>query len=150
MDLNFTVHAVRGGEIGPLRFCDLVTRRVIVSVHMRNNTPSCDRQLASLAAAAADFERAGYDLIALSRDSAAAHKKYAAAKGIGFTLVSDPRDAFARAARSMVEKSMYGRTFEGPARAAFVIERDGRVLAVLEKVDSRQHAHQLLALIKSL
>jgi peroxiredoxin len=45
---------------------------------------------------------------------------------------------------------MYGRTFTGPARAAFVLDRDGTVLAVLEKIDPARHAAQLKELIKAL
>jgi peroxiredoxin Q/BCP len=45
---------------------------------------------------------------------------------------------------------MYGRTFTGPARAAFVLDRDGTVLAVAEKVDTADHAAQLKELLKTL
>lgn len=45
---------------------------------------------------------------------------------------------------------MYGKTYEGPARAAFVIDRDGTVLAVAEKVDTKDHAAQLLVLLDEL
>jgi peroxiredoxin Q/BCP len=64
--------------------------------------------------------------------------------------VSDPEDQFARATGSLVEKSMYGKKYTGPARAAYVLERDGTVLAVVEKVDTADHAAQLLAVIKKL
>ena len=43
----------------------------------------------------------------------------------------------------MIEKSMYGRSFTGPARAAYVLDRDGTVLAVVPKVDTADHAAQL-------
>ena len=45
---------------------------------------------------------------------------------------------------------MYGRKFRGPARAAYVIDRDGTVLAVVEKVDTAAHAGQLQAVIAAL
>lgn len=129
---------------------DLLTRRTVVSVYMKNNTPSCDRQNDSLVAHAAEFDRAGYNLIALSRDTCGSHQRYAAAKKIPYVLASDPDDRFARAAGSLVEKSMYGRKFVGPSRSAFVLDRDGTVLAVVEKIDPSNHAAQLLALIKTL
>jgi peroxiredoxin Q/BCP len=117
---------------------------------MKNNTPSCDRQNDTLIAHAADFERAGYDLVALSRDTAGSHQRYAQRKGIRYTLASDPIDAFAKATDSLVEKKMYGRTFVGPARAAYILESDGTVLAVAEKVDTSDHATQLKELVKNL
>jgi thioredoxin-dependent peroxiredoxin len=150
LSLDFSVKVWSGGEAREVRFGDLLTRRTIVSVYMKNNTPSCDRQNESLVAHAAQFAAAGYDLIALSRDTCGSHGRYAAAKSIPYRLVSDPKDEFAQAADSVVSKSMYGRSYLGPARAAFVLDPDGTVLAVAEKVDTADHAGQLLALIAGL
>ena len=150
LNLDFRVKAIQGGMAKEVRFGDLLSRRTIVSVYMKNHTPSCDRQAASLAAHAAEFADAGYDIIALSRDSGGSHGRYAAAKRIPFVLVSDPADRFAQAASSLVPKMMYGRSFVGPARAAFVLDREGLVLAVIEKVDTADHAAQLREVIKSL
>ena len=150
LNTRFQLKVFRNGAASAVTFRDLLTRRTIVSVYMRNNTPGCDRQNDSLAAHAAEFDRAGYNLIALSRDTCGSHAKYAAKKKITYTLASDPDDCFAQAAEAMVEKSMYGRKFTGPARAAFVLERDGTVLAIAEKVDTADHAAQLRALLAGL
>lgn len=147
---SFKLKIVQNGAEAEVAFADLLTRPTIVSVYMRNNTGSCDRQIDSLVAHAAEFDRLGYNLVAVSRDTCGSHLKYAAKKGISYTLASDPEDQFARAADAIVEKSMYGKTYEGPARAAFVIARDGKVLGVIEKVDPKEHAAQLLALLKTL
>jgi peroxiredoxin Q/BCP len=150
LDLGFAVGVVRGGVVAEVSFASLLTRRTVVSVYIRNNTPSCDRQNDALNTVAHELDHSGYDLIAISRDTCRSHERYALAKGIGYVLVSDPEDRFAQAARSLVEKSMYGRAFVGPARAAFVLERDGTVLAVAEKVDPAGHAAQLKDLINRL
>ncbi len=150
IDTQFQLKVFRDGEATTTGFADLLTRRTIVSVYMRNNTPGCDRQNDSLAAHAAEFSRAGYNLIAVSRDTCGSHAKYAAKKKISYTLASDPEDLFAQAADSVVEKSMYGRKFRGPARAAYVLDRDGTVLAVVEKVDTADHAAQLRKVLAAL
>jgi len=150
LDLGFRLKRVRDGVAKEVEFAELLQRRTIVSVYMKNNTPSCDRQNDSLGEHVAALNAAGYDVIALSRDSCGSHLRYAAAKTIHYTLVSDPTDAFARAANSLVQKAMYGRTFIGPARAAFVLDREGRVLAVVEKVDPAAHGEQLKKLVKDL
>ncbi len=147
---KFKLTIVQDGAVREVVFADLLTRRTIVSVYMKNNTGSCDKQNDSLAAHAAEFDRAGYNLVALSRDTSGSHLKYAAKKKISYVLASDPGDLFAQAADSMVEKSMYGKTYQGPARAAFVLDQDGTVLAVAEKVDTADHAAQLRALIAGL
>lgn len=150
LNTNFKLKVVRGGGVDEIAFADLLTRRTIVSVYMKNNTGSCDKQTDSLAAHAAEFTAAGYNVVAISRDTSGSHVRYAAKKNISFPLVSDPGDLFAKAADSIVEKSMYGRTFFGPARAAYVLAPDGTVLAVAEKVDTANHAAQVRALLAGL
>lgn len=150
LDLGFTLKVAEGGEERSVVFADLLTRPTVVSVYMRNNTPGCDRQVDSLVSHAAEIDLLGYNLVALSRDTCGSHRKYAVKKSIPFVLVSDPDDAFARAADAIVEKSMYGRTYEGPARSAFVLSADGRVLALVPKVDTKDHAAQLLAVLTRL
>lgn len=150
IDTSFSVKVVQGGATRTVVFSELLTRRTIVSVYMKNKTPSCDRQNDELVTHAADFHAAGYNLVALSRDTCGSHTRYAAAKAITYTLVSDPEDHFARATDSLVHKSMYGRSFLGPARAAYVLDPDSTVLAVVEKILSAQHAAQLHAVLTSL
>ncbi len=147
---NFKLKVVQDGAQKEIAFADLLTRRTIVSVYMKNNTGSCDKQNDSLATHAAEFDKAGYNLVAVSRDTCGSHLKYAAKKKIAYILASDPDDLFAKAADAIVEKSMYGKTYLGPARAAYVLDRDGTVLAVAEKVDTADHAAQLKELIKPL
>ncbi len=149
-DLDFKLDVVRDGTVENVRFRDLFKRPTIVSVYMKNKTPSCDRQNDSLVAHAAALAKAGYDLVALSRDTCGSHQKYAVAKKITYVLASDPEDRFAKALDAVVEKSMYGKKYLGPARAAFVFDRKGKVLAVVEKVDTADHAAQLLAVLKTL
>jgi thioredoxin-dependent peroxiredoxin len=148
IDVSFRLKVVRDGVAKEVEFGELLTRPTIVSVYMKNNTPTCDRQTASLAAHATEFDRAGFNLVAVSRNTCGSHARYAQTKQISFTLASDPDDHFARAADSLVTKSMYGRSFVGPARAAYVIDRDGTILAVAPKVDASDHAAQLRQLIK--
>lgn len=147
---NFKLKIVRDGAQSEVVFKDLLTKPTIVSVYMKNNTGSCDKQNDSLAEHAAEFAKLGYNLVAVSRDTCGSHLKYAEKKKIAYTLASDPDDLFAKATDSVVEKSMYGKTFQGPARAAYVIGKDGTVLAVVEKVDTKDHAAQLKAVLASL
>jgi peroxiredoxin Q/BCP len=117
---------------------------------MKNNTSSCDRQTLSLAENSEWFDKNGFNLVAISKDGCRSHKNYADKQGINYILASDPDYKFAQATDSIVEKKMYGKTFTGPSRSAFVIDTDGTILATVEKVDSKAHAEELKALIESL
>ncbi len=147
---NFRLKIVENDEEREVVFKELLTRPTIVSVYMRNNTPGCDRQNDSLVEHAKEFDRMGYNLVALSRDTCGSHRKYAAKKGVSYVLASDPDDLFAQATDSVIEKSMYGRKFTGPSRSAYVIDTDGKVLAIAEKVDTKAHAEQLKTLLSDL
>lgn len=150
VDTSIELKAVRGDAEVATTLGGLLTRPTVVSIYMRNNTGSCDKQNAGLIAATAEVERLGYAIMAVSRDSCGAHRKYAAKKGIGYTLVSDPDDVFARAVDAIVTKSMYGKTYDGPARSAYVLAPDGRVLAVIEKVEAGTHGEQVIEVLKGL
>lgn len=147
---DFKLTVVRGGVAREVGFAELLTQRTVVSVYMKNNTPSCDRQNAGLAEVAPELARAGFALVGLSRDTAGAQVRYAAKHKVAYVLASDPEDRFSKAAGAMVEKSMYGRSFVGPARAVYVLDGDGTVLAVAPKVDTADHAAQVRALVAGL
>jgi peroxiredoxin Q/BCP len=146
IDARFPLKVVEHGELREAELAALLTRPTIVSVFMKLKTPSCDRQVEAVRTHAAELAAAGCQVIALSRDSARAHQRYARAHAVGFIFASDPEDRFARATDSLVEKAMYGRTFLGPARAAYLLGLDGTVLALEPKVDTADHGAQLRAL----
>ncbi len=148
--LNLRLNVLQDDVEKQVALSELLTRPTIFSVYMRNNTGGCDKQNDSLVKHAAALAKAGYNLVAVSRDTISSHRKYAAKKGIAYVLASDPDDGFARATDSLVEKSMYGKKFTGPARAAYVVDRDGTVLAVVPKVDTADHGAQLKAVLAGL
>ncbi|MEX1062901.1 MAG: redoxin domain-containing protein [Balneolaceae bacterium] len=150
IDTDFSLDIVKNGEEKTETFSELLRRPAIVSVYMRNNTSGCDNQNRSLAAHADWFDKKGYNLIALSKDSCGSHKNYADKLGINYILASDPEFRFAKAAGSVIEKKMYGKTFNAPSRSAFVIDTDGTVLGVIEKINTKAHAEELKELINHL
>lgn len=151
VDLSFRVRAwglAAGSREEP--FAGLLVRQTLVSVYMKGGTPGCDRQVEALRDVAAELDGAGFGVIAVSRDGAAAQERQGGRKRLPFTLVSDPDDLFARATDSLVEKKMYGRNFTGPLRATYVFDPAGRVLALVPKVDTADHGAQVRALIGEL
>lgn len=150
IDTHFNLDIVRNGEEETVAFSDLLDRPAIISVYMRNNTSGCDKQNRSLADHANWFDEKGYNLIALSKDTCGSHKNYAEKIGINYILASDPDFNFAKATDSVVEKKMYGKTFNAPSRSAFVIDTDGTVLATIKKINTKAHAQELKELIESL
>jgi len=150
LDTSFELKVVRNGNEETVSFSDLLDKPTIVSVYMKNNTPGCDRQNDSLAEHAAAFNEKGYNIVAISKDGCKSHQKYAEKKNISYVLASDPDHLFSKAADAMVEKKMYGKVYEGPARAAYILGTDGTVKAVIEKINTKDHATELFDLIDSI
>lgn len=150
MDTNFTLSIVQNGEEKEVKFSDLLNRKTIVSVYMKNNTSSCDKQTASLAEHADWFDKNGINVVAISKDTCGSHKKYADKQGINYTLASDPEYKFSTATDSIVEKKMYGKTYNAPSRSAFVIDKDGTILTSIEKINTKDHAGELKELVEKL
>lgn len=150
IDTDFTIDILKDGEEKTVTFGELLDRPTIVSVYMRNNTSGCDKQNKSLAEAADWFDEQGYNLIAISKDSCGSHKNYAEKLGINYVLASDPEYKFGEATDSVVEKQMFGNKYEAPTRSAYVIDTDGTVKAIIEKVNTKDHASELKEVIKNL
>lgn len=150
IDISFTLSVVTDGVEKEVPFSELLTRKTIVSVYMKNNTSGCDKQNESLAEHAGWFDQKGFNIIAMSKDTCGSHKKYADKLGITYTLASDPDYKFSKSADSIVEKKMYGKTFEAPSRSAYVIDTDGTVLATIKKIDTKAHAGELKELVQSI
>lgn len=146
VELDFRVRAVVNGEKWEGLMSALISKPTIVSVYMRNNTSSCDKQTQQMGEVAAELEKLGIELIGVSKDTPGSHLKYTSKLELDFPLVSDPEHQFAKATKSLVEKKMYGKTFFGPTRSAYLLDKQGVVRGIVEKVDSANHAAQLLAL----
>lgn len=147
LHLGFEIKAAIKGEKWQGQFGGLVKGPTLISVYMKNNTGSCDRQMHSLAEGSSRIRKLGYQILGISKDTVGSHVRYAEKQGIDFPLVSDPEYHFAKATGSLVEKKMYGKTFLGPSRSAYVIDERGLVLGFAEKVDAANHLDQVLELI---
>jgi len=142
LDLDFEVGLVRDGSKIKTILSESLDGPTVVSVYMRNNTGSCDKQMLSLTEAYPALKKHGVSLLGVSKDTAGSHLKYADRHGIQFPLISDPEHRFAKAVDSLIEKKMYGRIFWGPQRAAYLIDKQGILRGVCEKVDPSQHGRQ--------
>lgn len=149
IDTNFELDIVRDGQRQTVSFSELLDRPTIVSVYMRNNTSGCDKQNKSLVEHAPAIDKEGYNIIAISKDTCGSHKNYAKKHNINYILASDPEYRFAHAVDSVVEKKMFGNTYNAPTRSAYVIDTDGTVLDIIEKVDTKNHGEELMELIRS-
>jgi len=150
LKLEFDVSVAERESKRRVILSDLIVRPTVISVYMRNNTGSCDKQMISLARKWDKIRSIGFEVLGLSKDSVGSHIKYQAKHSIGFSLVSDPEQQFAKAAGSLVEKKMYGKAFWGPTRSAYVLDESATLLEICEKVNPDSHGEQILELLKAI
>ena len=150
LELGFEVEVAEGGSKRTVILSDLLVRPTVISVYMRNNTGSCDKQMISLAREWDKIRSMGFGVLGLSKDSVGSHMKYLAKHSIGFPLVSDPEHLFAKATGSLVEKKMYGKTFWGPTRSVYVLDERATLLEICEKVNPDTHGEQIWSLLKAI
>lgn len=86
----------------------------------------------------------------MSPDSPAKHRKFKAKHELPFTLVADTDHGVAEAYGVWVEKNMMGRKYMGVARTTFVIDPDGRIAHVFEKVNPLGHANHVAEVVEGL
>lgn len=149
--LDFKVEALDAGKVIEKPFKDfLMGKPTVVSVYMRNNTSACDKQTKEIEKNQQVIAKQGFRIVTVSRDPITSHTKYAQKHGYDFTLIADPEDQFSKAMDAIVEKSMYGKKYFGPARAAYLFNSKGKLLVVIPKVEAATHGAQILEAIRSL
>ena len=125
-------------------------QRIVLYFYPKADTPGCTTQACSVRDHAADYAAHGAVVVGVSPDSVkdvkAFHEKFA----MDFTLLADADHAVAERYGVWGEKSMYGRTYMGNARATFVIAPDGVIAHVFPKVSPKTHDEVVLKALEEM
>ena len=128
---------------------DYAGKGLIIYFYPKDNTPGCTAEACSLSNGYSLLKKAGYKLLGVSKDSAASHEKFAAKYNLPFPLIADVDHVLQDTFGVWREKKMAGRTYMGTVRTTFVINADGIVTHIIEKVNTKDHAAQILEIINS-
>jgi len=125
---------------------DLKGSKTIVYFYPKDDTSGCTVEACEFRDSMPRFE--GAKVIGVSPDSAISHTKFIKKFDLNFTLLADTDKHLADACGVWVEKSMYGKTYMGVARTTFLLDENGIVVKVWEKVKPQGHAAEVLAALK--
>lgn len=144
---DFTLPRDGGGTVSLAAFRG---KAVVLFFYPKDDTSGCTAESIAFTALSGDFEAAGAVIIGLSPDSVKSHDKFAKKHSLSVILASDEEKATLSAYGVWVEKSMYGRKYMGVERTTVLIDKDGNLARVWEKVKVPGHAEEVLDAVKSL
>jgi peroxiredoxin Q/BCP len=127
-----------------IHLSDYRGKKVILYFYPKDDTPGCTAQACNLRDHQADLQRAGYQVIGVSTDDEKSHQKFIHKYQLNFPLIADTDQKIVELYGVWQEKSMYGRKYMGTVRTTFVIDEDGKIADIIEKVDTKEHAGQIL------
>jgi peroxiredoxin Q/BCP len=131
-----------GNEV---KLSDYKGKKVILYFYPKDNTPGCTTQACNLRDNYEALLSQGYVVLGVSVDDEKSHLKFIKKFDLPFPLLADTDHVIVEAYHVWVEKSMYGRTYMGTARTTFVIDENGVIAEIIQKVDTKNHSDQILS-----
>ena len=137
--------ALKGKDGAEIKLSDFYGKKVVLYFYPKDNTPGCTRQACAFAAAYNGFKEKDVAVIGISRDSTASHTRFAEKYNLPFILLSDSELVAIKAYGVWQEKKLYGKTSFGVVRTTFIIDEEGKIERVMEKVKPDTNAAEILA-----
>jgi thioredoxin-dependent peroxiredoxin len=133
-----------------LKLFDFKGKPLVVYFYPRDNTPGCTRQGQEFRDLYPEFQKAGCEIVGVSRDSLASHEKFAAKQEFPFPLLADVEEKLCREFDVIKEKNMYGKKVMGIERSTFLFGTDGKLVREWRKVRVPGHVDQVLEAVREL
>ena len=129
----------------PVRLSDFLGRRLVLYFYPKDNTSACTSQAIAMNERLEDIRALGAEVVGISRDTVRSHAKFAAALGLNFPILADPEYQALNAYGVFREKKMYGKPVMGVVRSVFIIDGNGTIERVFEKVNAVKSADDVVA-----
>lgn len=127
-----------------VKLSDFAGRKLVLYFYPKDSTPGCTAEACDLRDNYQRFLSLGYEVLGVSKDSAASHQKFIAKYELPFHLISDPDCTILKAYEAWGVKKMYGKETVGTIRTTYVIDADGVIVDAIAKVNTNNHSAQLL------
>ncbi|MCH8317033.1 MAG: thioredoxin-dependent thiol peroxidase [Bacteroidetes bacterium] len=132
----------QNGDI--IRLSDYRGKKIILYFYPKDNTPGCTTQACNLSDNIDSLNQHGYEVIGVSADNEKSHKKFIDKYNLPFPLIADTDKKIIGLYDVWQEKSMYGRKYWGTVRTTFIIDKDGKIEKIIDKVKTNYHAGQIV------
>lgn len=127
---------------------DFKGKNVILYFYPKDDTPGCTAEACDFRDNYQVMLNKGFDVIGVSTDDEKSHKKFETKYNLPFTLIADADKNIVEAYGVWVEKNMYGKKYMGTARTTFIINADGTIGEIIDKVDTKNSSQQVIDLLR--
>lgn len=127
-----------------VKLSDFAGKKLVLYFYPKDSTPGCTAEACDLRDNYERFFALGYQVLGISRDSAASHRRFIEKYSLPFHLIADTDLSILKAYEAWGEKKMYGKTTEGTLRTTYVIDEKGIIIDAIAKVDTKNHTAQIL------
>jgi peroxiredoxin Q/BCP len=138
---DFTVNDQDGN---PVKLSSMRGQKVVLYFYPKDMTPGCTAEACNLRDNYRSMLKRGFEILGVSTDTEKSHQKFIQKEKLPFRLLADTDKGLHHAYGTWVEKSMYGRKYMGTSRITFVIDEKGVIEDIIQKVDTKNHALQIL------
>ena len=128
----------------PVKLSDFKGRKVVLYFYPKDDTPGCTKEACSFRDADDIYRQKGIKVFGVSTDDEKSHQKFISKFQLPFDLIADTDKSIVESYGVWGEKSMYGKKYMGTNRKTFLIDEDGRIAKIFDKVDVEQHADEVL------
>jgi len=128
----------------PIDSQSFLGKKIVLYFYPKDDTPGCTAEACNLRDNYAMLQASGYVVLGVSADGVKSHDKFVRKYELPFDLLADEDKSIHTAYGTWVEKSMYGRKYMGTDRVTFVIDENGIISDVIEKVDTKNHTAQII------
>jgi len=122
-------------------------KTVILYFYPKDDTPGCTAEACDFRDNYQSLLGKGFEVIGVSTDDEKSHKKFETKYNLPFPLIADEDKKIVEAYGVWGEKSMYGKTFMGTIRKTFIIDADGNIQKIIDKVDTKAASQQVLDIL---
>lgn len=123
---------------------DLLGKKTVIYFYPKDSTPGCTAEACNIRDHYQSFLARGYQVYGVSKDSQDSHIRFKEKYSLPFPLLSDPATTMLQAFGAWGEKKLYGKVSMGTLRKTFVFNEAGILERIIEKVDTKNHAAQIL------
>lgn len=132
----------QNGKIHSLE--DYRGQKVILYFYPKDNTPGCTKQACGYSERYPQFMEKGVEILGVSKDTVASHKRFEEKQGLTFILLSDPERKVIQAYDVWKEKKNYGKVSMGVVRTTYLIDEEGVIIRANDKVKAADDPENML------